>query len=188
MSQQVPQPTYQAQTQLGQQLQQQPMAQAIGQRFNESVPQEVQAAVSDLDRLETVCEWLKDRATEKGRPRLAQRADDISHIAQLEKQLLLRNSPFAQPIGQAVQQTIQQGVQEFQARASEPEVQDAIAQAQQTINNISQALSRVQQMGQQGTMQSSVQQPAAQPSTQQQVPPMQSQSQVPQASFGQQPY
>jgi hypothetical protein len=200
MSQQVPpqqvaQP-YQAQTPVGQQLQQQPLAQAVGQRFTQSVSPEVQAAVSDLGRLETVCEWLKGRATEKSRPRLAQRADDIANIAHLQKKLLLRNSPFAEPIGQAVQQTIQQGVQEFQRRASDPEVQDAIAQAQQTINNVSQALSRIQQVGQQSMgpqpapPASQAPQPAPQasqaPPASQPVPEMQ--SQIPPTSFGQQPY
>jgi hypothetical protein len=148
MAQQYPQQPYQAQTQLGQQLQQQPFSQMIGQRFQESVPQEVQSAAMDLDRLESVCEWMKSQAAERGRVRIAQRADDIANIAHLEKKLLLRQSPFAEPIGRATQQTVQQGIQEFQQHVSEPEVQEALTQAQQSLTSINQALGRVQQWGQ----------------------------------------
>jgi hypothetical protein len=172
MAQQYSQP-YQAQTQFGQQLQQQPLGQAIGQRFQASVPQEVQAAVMDLERLETVCEWMKSRATERGRVRVAERADDIANIAHLEKKLLLRGSPFAEPIGRAVQETIQQGVQELQQHVSDPEVQEAISQAQQSLGSIEQALGRLQQFGQQppvsqqGMTQVAPQQEAAQGAPQQ---------------------
>jgi len=144
---------YQAQTEMGQQLQQRPVAQMVGQQFQQSVPQEVQQAVQDLDQLETVCEWLKARATERGRPRIAARADDLATVAHLQKSLLLRESPFAEPIGQAVQQTIQGSVQELQQHANDPEVQEALGQAQQTLSTISQAISQFQQFGQQGMSQ-----------------------------------
>jgi len=140
---------YQAQTLAGQQLQGSQFGQAIGGRFQESVPQEVQQAVMDLDRFETVVEWAKSRAVERGRPRVAQRCDDLAEIAHLEKQLILRGSPFAEPIGQATKGTIQQGVQELQAEASQPEVQEALAQAQQSVGAIDNALSRLQTFGQQ---------------------------------------
>ena len=197
---------YQAQTPVGQQLQGSQVGQAIGQRFNESVPQEVQQAVMDLDRFETVVEWAKSKAVERGRPRIAQRCDDLAEIAHLEKQLVLRQSPFAQPIGQATKQTIQQGVQELQAHASQPEVQEALSQGQQTASSIENALSRLQTWGQQsgqqqssmgqgqqyGQQQSGQQQPSMgqgqqygqQQSGQQQ--PSTSQGQQPQAGQGQQ--
>src|SRR6056297_2343534 len=88
---------YQAQTRAGQQFQQAPVAQMVGQQFQQSVPREIQNAVLDLDRLETVSEWLQGRATEHGRPRIAQRAEDFAEIAHLQKNLLLRGSPFADP-------------------------------------------------------------------------------------------
>jgi len=177
---------YQAQTQTGQQLQGSQMGQAIGQRFNESVPQEVQQAVMDLDRLETVVEWAKSRAVERGHPRIAQRCDDLADIAHMEKQLILRGSPFAQPIGQATKQTIQQGVQELQAHASQPEVQEALSQAQQSASSIENALSRLQTFGQQYGGAQGQQQPGQQaPMGQgQQIPAGQSQQQ--QAGRGQQ--
>jgi D-alanyl-D-alanine dipeptidase len=151
------QPSYQAQTQVGQQLQESRAGQFIGQRFQESVPLEVQQAVSDLDRFETVLEWAKSQATMRGRPRVAARCDDLAEIAHLEKKLLLRQSPFAQPIGQATQQTIQQGIQELQHRAGEPEVQEALQHGQQVVNSIGQAMSRVQAWGQQGVQQQGLQ-------------------------------
>ena len=140
---------YQAQTPAGQQLQGSQIGQSIGRRFEESVPQEVQQAVMDLDRFETVVEWAKSRAVEQGLPRVAQRCDDLAGIAHVEKQLILRGSPFARPIGQATKQTIQQGVQELQAHASQPEVQEALSQAQQSASSIDNALSRMQTFGQQ---------------------------------------
>ena len=177
---------YQAQTQAGQQLQGSQAGQAIGQRFNESVPQEVQQAVMDLDRFETVVEWAKSRAVEQGMPRVAQRCDDLAGIAHVEKQLILRGSPFAQPIGQATKQTIQQGVQELQAHASQPEVQEALSQAQQSASSIENALSRLQTFGQQYGGAQGQQQPGQQaPMGQgQQIPAGQSQQQ--QAGRGQQ--
>jgi hypothetical protein len=148
MTQQYTQQPYQAQSQFGQQLQQQPFSEMVGRRFQESVPQEIQGAVMDLDRLETVCEWMKSKAAERGRIRIAQRADDIANIAHLEKMLLLRQSPFAEPVGRAAQQTVQQGVREFQQHVNDPEVQEALTQAQQSLSSIDQALGRLQQWGQ----------------------------------------
>jgi hypothetical protein len=173
MAQQPPQPSYQ--TQQGQTT-------SIGARFGESVPMEVQNAVADLDRLETVCEWLKDRAGERNQPRVAQRADDLSHLAHIEKQLLVRNSPFAEPVGRAVQQTVGQVIQEFQQRANDPEVQDAVAQVQQTLANLDRALGWQQQSGQIG--QQPMGQVGQQPTGYQQS---QGQGQVGQQPFGAQP-
>jgi hypothetical protein len=152
---------------MGQQLQESQMGQAIGQRFQESVPQEVQQLVADLERFETITEWVKSRATQRGMPRVASRADDLAGIAHLEKQLVLRESPFAEPIGQATQQTIQQGIQDLQHRAGEPEVQEALTHAQQVVADIGQALGRLQAFGQQGQQPQPGQQPQlGQPSPQ----------------------
>ncbi|WP_435345865.1 hypothetical protein [Haloarchaeobius sp. HRN-SO-5] len=160
------QPQYQAQTQMGQQFQGSQVGQFMGRRFQETVPHEVQQAVSDLEKFETLMEWAKSRAVQRGRPRVAARCDDLAQIAHLEKGLILRESPFAEPIGHATRQTIQQGIQELQQRASEPEVQEALQQGQQTAQAISNALGRLQSFGQQG-MQQQVQQPVQQQGTQQ---------------------
>jgi len=143
------QPSYQAQTPAGQGLQQSTLGQAVGQRFSDSVPQEVQQAVMDLDRFETIVEWAKSRAVERGRVRIAQRCDDLAELAHLQKNLILRGSPFAHPVGQATKQTIQQGIQELQAYVSQPEVQEALAEAQQSTASIDNALARLQSWGQQ---------------------------------------
>lgn len=159
--------TYQAQTQAGQRLQQSQGGQFIGQQYRQTVSQEVQQAVSDLERFETVCEWLTMQAAGKGMIRLSKRSNDLADIAHLEKQLILRQSPFAQPIGQAVQQTIQQGIQEFQQYASEPDVQESVAHAQNVLQTLSHALTRVQMAGQQQT---GLQQPVQQTGEQLQQP------------------
>ncbi|MFB6172779.1 MAG: hypothetical protein ABEJ23_09615 [Haloarculaceae archaeon] len=151
------QPQYQAQTPMGQQLQQTQAGQFLGQRYQETVPVEVQQAVNDLDRFETALEWAKSRAVERGMPRVAARCDDLAQIAHLEKGLLLRQSPFAQPVGQATQQTIRQGIQDLQQRAGEPEVQEALSHGQQVLTTISQALGRIEAWGQQPGQQQPIQ-------------------------------
>jgi hypothetical protein len=145
MSQQLQAP-HEAQTPVVQGTQGQAIGGAIRGRFDDSVPQDVRSAVLDLDRVETLCEWLDYQATERNRPRLAQRAEDVSEIAHLQKQLLLRESPFAEPVGQAAQGVIQQAVQEFQARSTDPEVQDAAAQLGQTLESLGQILAGPQGM------------------------------------------
>ena len=157
------QPQYQAQTPMGQQIQSSPFGQAVGRRFQESVPQEVVAVVEDLDRLATVCEWAHMKTMERGRPRVARACLDIADIAELEKKLVLRQSSFARPIGEATRQVIQNAVQELQQHASEPEVQEALTHAQQTAGRIQQALGRLQEFGSQGGMQQQQQQQFGQP-------------------------
>lgn len=158
--------SYQPQQQGGQ-LQPQALAQQIGQAFDQSVPDQVKQAVAELDRLEMVCEWLQSRAMARGHTVVAQRADDIAAIAHAQKGLILRESPFAAPMGQAVQETIQQGIQELQQYAQDPEVQDTLNQAQNTVATISQAIVHLQQRGassgQLGTQHFGEQQVAGQP-------------------------
>ncbi|WP_255151220.1 hypothetical protein [Halorarius halobius] len=123
---------------------------AVSQRFAESVPNEVVTLTNDLDRLATVSEWAKNRATERGMPRLARVCDDIQDIATLEKKLVIRQSPFAQPVGEASRQVIQNGIAELQQHLSQPEVQEALSEAQQSVGSIQNALSRLQSFGTQG--------------------------------------
>ena len=143
------QPSYQAQTPLGQQAQQRPFARAIGGRFDESVPSEVRHAVEDLDRVGTVAEWAKGRASERGMPRVVRVCDDLEDIAHLQKKLIIRQSPFAPAIGQASMGVIQQGLQELQQHLSEPEVQETLQEAQQSLDSISKGISALQGYGQQ---------------------------------------
>ena len=166
---------YQAQTPVGQQVQASPLGQAVGQRFQDSVSQDVIRVVSDLDRLETVSEWAKGQATQRGMYRLARACDDLQDIAHLEKKLVIRQSPFAQPIGEATRQVIQNAVSELQQHANQPEVQEALSQAQKVNNDIQTVISGLQAFGQ-GTMGQSF------------GPQTQAQSQVqPQGATGQSP-
>ncbi|MDG5777508.1 hypothetical protein VB773_13435 [Haloarculaceae archaeon H-GB2-1] len=156
--QQYPQGT-QAQYQSGQQFGGQ-MGQQIGQRFDESVPNEVHQLVQQLDRLESVSAWAKSGACKQGMHQVASICEDIEDVAHLEKKLVLRQSPFARPIGESVKATIQSGVQTLQQAAGQPEVQDNIREAQQTLTIIDTALTQLQSMGQQTMGQQSMGQQA----------------------------
>lgn len=160
---------YQAQTPVGQQVQASPFGQAVGQRFQDSVSQDVIRVVSDLDRLETVSEWAKGQATQRGMHRLARACDDLQDIAHLEKKLVIRQSPFAQPIGEATRKVIQDAISELQQYANQPEVQEALSQAQKVNNDIQTVVSRLQTFGQGATGQSSS--PQSQSQAQAQVQP-----------------
>lgn len=163
---QYPQPSYQAQSQVGQQFQQMTGGRAGGQ-FEQQLPQEALKAVQDLDRLANVTEWAKTKVAERGMTRAVRICDDIEDLAHLEKKLIIRQSPFAQPIGQAVVQTIQQNLQELQAHSSEPAIQEMVQQVQQSLSTVQQGASRIQQtsqmQGQQGGMQSQQGQTQGQP-------------------------
>jgi hypothetical protein len=139
---------YEPQTSMGGQFQQTQFGGTVGQQFQQSVPAEVQQTVNDLEKFETVAEWAKSRAVERGSTQVAQRCDDLAQIAHLEKGLLIRQSPLAQPVGQATKQTIQQSIQELQHRTGDPEVQEALSHGQQVLGRIDQALQRIQTPGQ----------------------------------------
>jgi hypothetical protein len=101
--------------------------------------QEIWQTVLTLHRFQTALEEAHISTLESGRPHVARLCGDLETIVDAEKKLLLRRSPFAQPIGQAVQQTIQQGIQELQQVATIPEVQEALSEAQQSTSAIARA-------------------------------------------------
>ncbi|MFB6130932.1 MAG: hypothetical protein ABEJ28_08940 [Salinigranum sp.] len=155
MQQQQPAPQQQYQpSQFGQQL-----GQRIGQRLVDTLQPEAVQAVQQLERVETLSEFAKAQAIQKGMPRVARACDDIQDIAHVEKKLILRQSPAAQTLGQCVQQAVQERVQNLQQRAGEPEVQEALQEAQQSISHIGNAISRLQTFGQQGMQSQQYQQP-----------------------------
>ncbi|WP_049920282.1 hypothetical protein [Halobiforma nitratireducens] len=80
---------------------------------------------------------------------------DLAIVADLEKKLLLRQSPFAKSMGQAVQESVQQGIQQLQQQGTDiPEVQRAISEAQLAIEEIGSEISqRTGQFEQQGNWQ-----------------------------------
>lgn len=130
-----------------------PLGQRMGQRFDQSIPSEIRTTIDDLDRVASVAEWTKARAAERGMPRVVRVCDDIEDIAHLEKKLIIRQSPFAQPIGQQAQQVIQQGLQELQQYVNEPEVEDAINKARRSVDSIDRGLASLRTMEGQQTQQ-----------------------------------
>jgi len=108
---------------------------------NRQFRQDVRQTAMTLSRFETALEVARLRALENGRLRVARLCGDLAVVAELEKKLVVRRSPFAEPIGQAVKQTIQQGVQELRQAADDPEVQEALSEAQPAIEAIQNAVS-----------------------------------------------
>ncbi|WP_254280317.1 hypothetical protein [Haloarcula marina] len=138
----------QQQQQFQPQTQQQSQPQSVGQfgtaGQGQLSGQEILQAAMTLHRFETVLEIVHVRAMESGRSNVARFANDLATIAEAEKKLVLRRSPFAQPIGNAARQAIQQGVEQLRQAADIPEVQEAIAEAQQSTNAIERAAALVQ--------------------------------------------
>lgn len=134
--------------QFGQQHQsQRQFGQEMGRRFDEAFSSEVRTTIHDLDRAASVAEWVKTQAAQRGMPTVVRVCDDIQDIAHLEKKLVIRQSPFAQPIGQASQQVLQQGLQELQQHIDEPEVQDAVEKTRRSLDSIDKGLMSLQTMG-----------------------------------------
>lgn len=119
------------------------------QSFQQSAPPEIQEAVTSLDQFETVSEWAKTKALQRGIPQVAAKLDDLTEIASLQKKLFLRQSPYADAVSQATSQSIQRSVQDLQAYASEIGVQDVITEAQYLTDTITQASFQAQQWSQQ---------------------------------------
>ncbi|EFW92741.1 hypothetical protein ZOD2009_07724 [Haladaptatus paucihalophilus DX253] len=137
-------------------MQQQPMqqhrqaeqfGQQIRQRYEESVPSEVRLAVDDLEKVSTTAEWAKVKAVQRGLPRVANVCDDIQELAELQKKLIIRQSPVSHTIGQCSVQAIQEGLQELQQHTGEPEVQATIENAKQSLGTIEKGLSALQTTG-----------------------------------------
>jgi hypothetical protein len=133
--------------QFGQQQQGGQFGQQIRQRYEESVPSEVRLAVDDLEKVSTTAEWAKTKATERGLARVATVCDDIQDLAELQKKLIIRQSPVSHTIGQCSVQAIQEGLQELQQHMSEPEVQATIENAKQSLGTIQKGLSALQTLG-----------------------------------------
>jgi len=117
---------------------------------------EVRQTAMRLHNFETLLQLAEVGAFERGRLFAARIAGDLAIIANLEKRLVIRQSPFAEPIGQAVRQTLQDGIQRLQQRAADdPDVQAALSEAHPLLSELQQFESMgaggtgVQQWGQQ---------------------------------------
>lgn len=144
MSQQLQQPQMQQQPWMGQQ-----QSQIIGQSFGQSVSPQVTTAVSNLERIETFAEFAKTRAVQQGLPpHVVQITDDIKNVAELQKDLLVRQSSLAGTVSQCTQQALQQGVQQLQ-QYQQPEIQDLVWEVQESIQTVQQAVRQLPMGGQQ---------------------------------------
>jgi hypothetical protein len=114
-----------------------------GRTFAESVPTEIVTAVQDLDRLETVAEWVHSRAMQKNVPQVAKLCDDLAMIAHFEKALIVRDSPLAGTIGQGTKESIQMALNQLQQFGGDPEIDEVITVAQRTVTTIDAALNRL---------------------------------------------
>jgi hypothetical protein len=130
------------------------IGQGVADRFADSVPNEVVTAVQELDRLETVCGWAHTRAMDKNAPTVAKLCADLEEIAHLQKELIIRQSPLARPIGNAVRQSIQTALGTLQGFGTQGDVQEVITVAQRTGSILEGALDRLQSFdtGQVGPM------------------------------------
>lgn len=120
-----------------------------GQRFEQSVPSEIRMTVERLEKVSTVAEWAKTQATQRGLHEVARASDDIIDLAEVQKKLVLRQSPIAASIGQCVVQGFQQHFQELQQYVQDPTVQAELQEAQQTVQTLQGSLQQLQQIGQQ---------------------------------------
>lgn len=111
--------------------------------FEESVPNEVAALASNLDRLETLTQWAADRAAERGRGNVARICNDLTDVARIQKELTVRQSPAARTVGRSASEVIQNAVTELQPFLDEPGVTQAVFEAQQAVSAINDALARL---------------------------------------------
>jgi hypothetical protein len=139
------------QTQQQQQLSQQPQQtqQQVGRSVSQSLPPQAAQVVTDLDKIETIAEFTKTQAAQQGIPIVPQVADDIKNISELQKDLIVRQSPVAQALSQCVEQALQQSIQQLQQFQQQPEVQELVQEVQQTTPQLRQATQQLPQGGQQ---------------------------------------
>lgn len=123
---------------------------SFGQSMAESIPWDIQQALGDLHGLETIAQWTKVQAENRGDVHVARRCDDLVDLAHVQKNLILRQSTAADTFAQSIRTTIEQIVQELGQRQSTPGVGEVITRAQQALSTTSQALGRVQVWGQPG--------------------------------------
>jgi hypothetical protein len=123
---------------------QQPAAQPPApQQSSATAQQGIRQAAMSLDRFESALETVRVQALERSQVQLARLCGDLVIVTHAQKKLLLRRSPFAQPIAQAVQETVQRGIQELQQHADIPEVQEAISEGQGAISTVQAAVSEL---------------------------------------------
>ncbi len=122
---------------------------STGQQFTQSAPEQILTAVETLDRLETIAEFADGQAMQQGNLQVANIADALKDIAHIQKELIVEENPLAQEFGQCSQQVIQSGVQQLQQHQQQPEIQELVETAQQTLDSVSSGLQSQPSTGQQ---------------------------------------
>lgn len=154
-----------------------------GQSFSQALPSQAIQAVTGLERIETLSEFVKSRAVQQGIPEVPRIADDLKNVSELQKDLIVRQSEHAQIVGQCTQEVFQQSLQQLQQYQQQlPELQELVTEVQQSQQTIQQAVQQLPMGGQQG-IQSGGSQQGTQMGYQQT-----SQQQWPQQETSQQPF
>lgn len=108
------------------------------QAFDQYVPESVSRAVYQLEQLATDAEWAHGQAMRSGDPGAASTLADVTQIADLQKDLLLRDSDIAQTMGQSTQQAFRQCSQQLR-QSDTPGARHVAQLLQQTAQSITQA-------------------------------------------------
>lgn len=116
----------------------------VGGQYEQSVPQEVRAAVEDLNHLNNVLGWAQTRLAQRGNGSAARACEDVHDSATMTKHFMLRDSPFASGAVRELQQTLNGASQELQQHSDESEVQEILSRIQQTNGSIEQSIPRLQ--------------------------------------------
>ncbi|WP_336023494.1 hypothetical protein [Halobellus salinisoli] len=116
----------------------------LGSQYEQSVPQEVRAAIEDVNHLNNVLDWAKTRLTQRGNGSAARACEDVHDCAEMTKEFMLRDSPFASGAARELQRTIQGASRELQQHSNEPEIQEVLSRIQQTNGSIEQSIPRLQ--------------------------------------------
>ncbi|UHQ96098.1 hypothetical protein [Natrinema halophilum] len=130
-----------------------PQQAPFGQQFAQSAPEQILSAVESLDRLETVAEFADAQAMQQGNRQVAKIADAMKDIAHIQKEHIVEENPLAQEFGQCSQQVIQSGIQQLQQYQQQPEIQELVETAQQTLDSVSSGLQTQPTGGQQSSRQ-----------------------------------
>ena len=117
-----------------------------GSAYEQSVPQELRAAVGGLDQLANVAEWAETRFAQQGNGDASRACEDVHDRAHTATDFILRGSPFAVSAARELQATIGGAMQELQ-RHQTPEAQEVLNRAQQANQLLEAAISRLDPAG-----------------------------------------
>lgn len=133
-----------------------------GQFFSQALPPQAIQAVTGLERIETIGEFVKARAVQQGMPHVPRVADDLKNIAEVQKDLIVRQSEHAQTLGQCTQQVFQQSLQQLQQYQQQlPEIQELVMEVQQSQQVVQQAVQQLPTSTRGGSGQQGYQGPSA---------------------------